>query len=168
MAQLDTTTLRSAFSGIKGAIYTAVGQVPEAGKVHNRIRYAADVPTWLDLTKIERIAGVEVIRCAFVYYQDHTSNRAECKTRLYQVIYGIEVIHAFEDGTDEDSSTSRFEGFIADLSERIDRDEYLGFTDGTEVTHLGLQGGGGDGRPAVVDGIFAHRKVLTLTAQFKR
>lgn len=169
MAQLVTTTLNAAFQGIKAAIIEATTQVPGAGKVHNRLRYAADVPTWLAIAAIERIAGVEVIRCVFIYYVTHTSERAEGCKRLYTVTYGLEVIQAFEDGTDEDSSTSRYEGFIADLSERLDKDEDLGFTEGqTEARHTGLQGGEGEGRPALVDGIFAHRKVLTLAVQFKK
>lgn len=169
MAQLDTSTLNSAFQGIKGAIIEAVKQIPGAGKVHNRLRYAADIPTWLEIAAVERVAGVEVIRCAFIYYVTHTSQRVEGCKRLYIVTYGLETVQAFEDGTDEESSTSRFETFIADLSQRFDRDEDLGFTEGeTEARHTGLQGGEGEGRPALVDGVFAHRKVLTLAVQFKR
>jgi hypothetical protein len=169
MALLDTTTVNAAFQGIKGAIIEAVKQIPGAGKVHNRLRYAADVPTWLEIAAVERVAGVDVIRCAFIYYASHESHRVEGCKRLYTVTFGLEIVQAFEDGTDEDSSTSRYETFIADLTQRFDEDEDLGFTEGNnEARHTGLQGGEGEGRPALVDGVFSHRKVLTLAVQFKR
>jgi hypothetical protein len=164
---LDTSSLKTALRGIKTNLVEIVGLIEGGGKILPRMRYANDVGEWLKIAAIERVAGVQVIRCVFIYQAGWATSPAEGHNDLISPTYAIEVIQGFEDGTDEDNSTIRYEDFTADLIERFLKDRNLGFTEGTEVRHEGLQGTEGDGRPEYVDTVLAHRKVCTISPQFK-
>ncbi len=167
MAELDKSSVKTAFRGVKGAIAAKVELVPGSGKVWPRIRYANDLKEWLEIAAVERVAGIQVLRAVFIYLRGFETTRVEGCKRLYKPNYSIEIVQAFEDGTDEDNSTARFEDFLGDVAESFGKDLYLGFTSGEEVTHDEIQAGEGDGRPEWVDAVLAHRKTLTLAVGFK-
>jgi hypothetical protein len=166
MAELDTTTLDVSLAQIKGYLIETFKMFPGVGNVWNRIRFANDYNEWTKIALLQRDAPLPpVLRAVFVYLSGFSDSRSG-KNVTVQASYGIEVVQGFEDGTDDSNSTATYEAFLGKALDHFTRDLYLGFTTGTEVTHTGLQGEGGDGRPVDVDGLLAHRKVLSITAIF--
>lgn len=165
MAELQTASLETAFGQVKDYLVETFKMFPASGRVWNRIRFAADTSEWLAIGAHDLGEGKIVIRTTCIYLAGFESSRSGKNVTL-RPTYGIEVVHSFYDGTDGDNSTVVFEGHLAKILDHFTRDLNLGFTEGTEVTHGGIQGDEGGGRPLEVDGIIAHRKVLSIQPIF--
>lgn len=170
MSTLPNNTA-DALQDIKAAIALHISNAPNSGNTWTRIRYADNLNQWLELASVEKVAGVGVLRVAFIYLSGFTTERAEFRTRRITATYSIEVIQGFDDGTDEDNSTLTYERLLGDLEEAFSSDNALGFTDAAsqDVENGGFQANPGEseGKPQYVDGILAHRMTGSLEVKFR-
>lgn len=159
----------AAVQALKDRIKEKLESTGGAGKVYKRIRYAEDLAQWMQLAAVNASPGVDVLRCAFIYFVGWETAPAECKSTLLSPVFGIEIIQQYIDGTDEANSTLDYENFLCALIDSFKSDLNLGFTEGKDLSHEGLQGpeGAGEGRPEYVDGVLSHRKIITLTVHFR-
>lgn len=155
---------------INAEIVQAIENLPGAGLVWGRIRYADNMAEWRKVAAVVTTGNKEVLRCAFVYEQSFRGERIESGNVLITVPYAIEVIHQFLDGTDEENSTKDFNRFCGIIQDRFLHPDSLGFTDAASqfVNNTVPDGGDSDGRPALVDGLLSHRRIITFDVSFRR
>lgn len=170
MSQLPND-IKEANQEIKDAVAERCQSVPEFGKVWKRIRYADNLAQFLALSTIPGEDAPEQIRMLAITIEDVGTERTESRRVAVTVVFNIEFIQSYYDGTDEANSTIDFENAIGELIDVFLPEESLGFTDQAQDTVLntpvtGISGEGG-GFPEVVSGCLCHRKVMQLSVTYR-
>lgn len=169
MAKLPDST-KEAFRAIKEALRERIQLIEGSGKVWKRVRYADNLQQWLDIAAVEKVGQGEVLRIVLIYLAGFTRRQAEARQREITATFGVEVIHGYQDGTDEDNSTEAFEDFIGEIDEHLKTSDTLGFTDqsGNEVSLENISfNDENQGKPLYVDGVLSHRVTGSIEVKFR-
>lgn len=161
--------IKAAKTEILTVLVEMTGYITGAGLVWGRMRYADNLKQWADITSPVSVAGVQSMRCCFIYENTFRGEFAEARTNKITVSYSWEIIHQFIDGTDEQNSTQDFNDFCGDLMEMLVDAQSLPFTDYTTnpVFNTIPDGGESDGKPVLVDGLLAHRRIMSFDVTFR-
>lgn len=174
MAELPNTT-KECFKEIKGAITSRIASLEIERKVYERLRYADNINQWVDIAAVTVGETVEKeesrLRVIFVYLSDFRTAKKENRFSSITATFAIEVIYGFNEGTDADNSTLDFENELGEINDLFLDEDALGFTDisGNVVLSSPLTGepDGIPGATQYIDGVLAHRKILTLEVMFR-
>lgn len=168
MPELSNIT-KEALRQIKESCRAKVAAIEGAGNVLKRMRYANNAGEWLKIATVKNVAGVNALRVCFIYFGGTDAERITARKIKPTVSVVIEVVHQFVDGTEEVNSTEDFEDFCGNLMDEFLDEESLGFTEGKTVINAPVrtEPGENEGRPVMVDGILAHRRLFYLDVSFE-
>lgn len=158
-----------AIQAIKEAVKERIVNLDGHRKVYTRFRYADNLNQWLDVAGVV-IDEKSVLRVIFIYISDIRTEKKEARQNTVTLEISLEIVFQFNEGSDADNSTLAFETEIGNLNDIFRREEALGFTDASSspVINTPLRGiTGEDARPQYVDGVLAHRKILTFDVSFR-
>jgi hypothetical protein len=169
MAILPNTT-KECFQAIKDAIRDKIATLPGDRKTYNRMRYADNLGQWVSIAAVT-IDGESRLQTIFIYLSDFATARKEARLSSITASFSIEVIYQFREGDEDDNSTLSFENELGDINDLFLDEVSLGFTDTSSnpVLNLPITGEPDENRgsPVYVDGVLAHRKILTLEVTFR-
>lgn len=160
---------KDCFRAIKAAIAEQIAALEGARQIHTRNRYADNLDQWIELAAVT-IGEESRLQVIFVYLADFRTAKKQFGTNDITAQFIIEVVFGFREGTDLDNSTLAFEDELGNINDLFLDEEALGFTDvsSNPVLNNPIAGDPATGQaPEYVDGVLAHRKLLTLEVTFR-